>query len=108
MRRGTTPTIRITVDSDISELSIHLALKCGRMLLEKKGADLDVSTDSTGQAVKTIVECPLSQADTLGMSAGQKCEVQIRAIGANGAVALATNIGSIPVDRILQDGVLND
>ena len=108
MRRGTTPTINVTVPSDISLMSIHLAFKVGRTLIEKKGADLTVTTETDAKGnVSTHVSCKLSQADTLSMAAGQNCEVQIRAIDDGGLTALATTIASLPVERILQDGELD-
>ena len=107
MRRGTTPTLRITVGADIHSMSIHLALKCGRKLIEKRNADMEITLDETGETPKTVIECPLSQRDTLAMAEGQRCEVQIRAIEDGGAVALATTIASVAVERILQDGELD-
>lgn len=104
MRRGTTPTLRVTVDADIHEMGIHLTLKCGRKTIDKTGGDLEVSLDESGG---TVIVLPLTQADTLAMNAGQKCEVQIRAVDNGGAIALASTIGSIPVDRILLDGELH-
>ena len=107
MRRGTTPTLRVTADADISQYDIYLALKTRGKLLVKSGDALDVSTEEDGEGnVSTVVLCRLTQADTLSMQAGQRMEVQIRAIDDGGATALASNIDSVPIDRILQDGVL--
>ena len=103
MRRGTTPTLRVTVDADITEMDVYLALRAGRVLIVKETDALDMSLGEDG---KTTVLCPLTQADTLKMAAGTNCEVQVRAIEGDGAVAIATTIGSVPVERILQDGVL--
>ena len=105
MRRGTTPTIVVTVDGDITQMDIYLTFKCGRRELTKTGADLDVSTESHDQATWTRIECKLTQDDTLDMQAGQKCEVQVRACSGEGT-AIATTIGSVPIDRILKDGVI--
>lgn len=105
MRRGTTPTIVVTVDGDISQMDIYLTFKCGRRELTKTGADLTVTTEQHGQLTSTRIETKLSQADTLGMQAGQDCEVQIRACSGEGT-AIATTIGSIDVDRVLKDGVI--
>lgn len=103
MRRGTTPTITVTVDADISALGIHLAFsQSGKPLIVKTGSELAVTADGD---VTTII-CPLTQPDTLAFKSGAPVEVQIRAIDNGGAVALATDIASFEVGRILQEGVL--
>lgn len=106
MRRGTTPTITANVMADISEMAIHLAFKVGCKTIVKSGDDLTISLDESGEAPVTRVTCTLTQAETLSMKAETKCEVQIRAVEANGNVAIATTIGSIPVKRILEEGVI--
>lgn len=103
MRRGTTPTITVEVDADLTGLQIYLAFKCGSKLVVKTDDDLN----ATYEEDKTTIECILSQRDTLAFKSGGVCEVQIRAVDASGYPALATTIGSIPVERILQEGVLN-
>lgn len=106
MRRGTTPTLRVTVDADITEYKLYLALKTRGKLIVKSD-ELEVSTEEGDKGTVTVIICRLTQEDTLAMQAGQKCEVQIRAVDKGGATALASNIDSIPVERILQDGVLD-
>lgn len=117
MRRGTTPTITATVNADISDMSIHLAFKVGSTLIVKKGEDLDVTTEVVpeqrvnGQIVQeehtvTHISTSLTQDDTLAMKSGKECEVQIRAVQADGTIAIATTIGTIPVKRILEEGVI--
>lgn len=103
MRRGTTPTITVTVDKDISDMVIHLAFKTDNKLLVKKNDDLEISSTDD----KTILVCKLTQEETLSMRAGKTCEVQLRAVLHNGDTAIATTIGTIPVARILEDGVIN-
>lgn len=103
MRRGTTPTIRAIVKkNDLTEYNLYLTFKCGAVRTIKSGSDLNVTLDGED----TRIECALTQKDTLAFPAGQKCEVQIRAERANGTVAVATTIGSVPVERILQDGII--
>lgn len=107
MRRGTTPTLRVTVDADLTGMSLYLALKAGgRALVVKRNADMDIEVDGEGDDAATVITVKLSQSDTLGMKSGDKCEVQLRAVTDGGETALATNIGSLPVQRILQDGEL--
>ena len=107
MRRGTTPTLHVTVKSDISDWTIYLALKCGRTLIVKTGDDLTISTDTQSQRTVTVIECVLTQKDTIMMTAGQECEVQVRAVRNEGAEAVASDVVAVPVSRILQDGILN-
>lgn len=106
MRRGTTPTITATVNADISHMSIHLAFKVGSTLIVKTGEDLEVSTVTEDGKTSTVIVAVLSQEETLKMKSGKECEVQIRAVEANGTIAIATTIGSIPVKRILEEGVI--
>lgn len=106
MRRGTTPTITATVNADISAMSIHLAFKVGSTLIVKTGDDLDVSTITEDEETHTQIQTALTQEDTLAMKSGKECEVQIRAVQADGTIAIATTIGTIPVKRILEEGVI--
>lgn len=101
MRRGTTPTIRVKVSADLSGLEVHMALKAGALIV-KETEDLEIEA---GDGC-TLITCTLTQADTLALSSDMSCEVQIRAYTSDGAVALATNIGTVPVLRILEDGQL--
>ena len=100
MRRGTTPTHRVVINEDVTDYNLRLAYKAGGKLVVKTGASLDVSLDDG----KTIIVCTLTQRDTLGFKAGDTCEVQVRGERASGAIAFATTIGRVPVERILEDG----
>lgn len=104
MRRGTTPTITATVNADLTGMSVHLAFKVGGSVIVKQGDDLTVSVEDG----ETTVSCALTQEDTLSMRSGKECEVQIRAVQDDGRVAIATCIGSIPVKRILEEGVIRE
>ena len=101
MRRGTTPTITVKVKADLSEMNINLALNAGALIV-KSGDDLTISVDHGITTVSTT----LTQEDTLSMTSGQNCKVQIRAYNNDGSIAIATDIGSISVDDILEEGVL--
>ena len=102
MRRGTTPTFDIEVDADLTGLAIHLAFAVGDTLIIKTDDALDVEiADGV-----TAISCTLTQEDTLAMRDGGICEVQVRAFNADGSLALATEIGSVHVQRILEDGFL--
>ena len=101
MRRGTTPTVTVTVDADLTGMDVHLALNAGTLIV-KETDDLEITVDG---GVTTIV-ANLTQADTLSMTAGSMCEVQVRAFNSDGSVAMATDIGQMKVCRILEDGEL--
>ena len=102
--RGTTPTPTFKVAADLSGFSLHLAFSQFGLLFVKTSDDLTVTVDDG----KTFIDCPLTQADTLKLDDLREVEVQLRAINDAGAVALATKPVSVPVGRILQDGVLID
>lgn len=96
MRRGTTPTITITTDIDLSAASnLFVTFKQGsRLVLEKKLSDVTVSEGS--------IVCALSQSDTLALKEGKYVRFQIRAT--LGDQKVASNIMETPVDEILKDG----
>ena len=105
MRRGTTPTITATVDADLTGLELYLAFRQGASRpLVKSGSDLQVDVADG----KTTIEVKLTQEDTLSLSDTSAVDVQLRAVKDGGAIALATTIASIEVDRILQEGVLDE
>ena len=108
MRRGTTPTITATVNADLTGMAVHLAFRVGGSVIVKQGEDLTVVVDNSGEEPTTTVSTSLTQEDTLSMRSGKECEVQIRAVQDDGAVAIATCIGSIPVKRILEEGVIRE
>ena len=101
MRRGTTPTLAVTVDADISAYLVYLTFKNGDALLTKTNDDLTITVDDG----VTTIEAALTQAETLAFKTGAT-EVQVRAVDSNGDIAIATTIGSVNVDRILLDGIL--
>lgn len=102
MRRGTTPTFTVTVDADITAYLIYLTFKDGDYMLTKTNDDLTIAVDEG----VTSIDVTLTQAETLAFKSGSTVDVQIRAVDANGATAIATTIGSVSVDRILLGGVL--
>lgn len=113
MRRGTTPTFRITVGQDVSGMSLYLAFKQrGEKVIVKRESEMAVSTEDTIGSdgvtrTVTVLTVALTQADTLKLKAREKCEVQLRAVRDGGSTALASDIGTLSVGRILQDGELH-
>ena len=101
-RRGTTPPITVTVDADLSDLTLHLSFMQGETLIVKEGGDLTVSVEDG----KTTVTTTLTQEDTLAFDDGGDCEVQIRGYKDGGIVAVATGVGVVEVKKILEEGVL--
>lgn len=100
MRRGTTPTITVSIDKDLTGMGIHLAFNAGELVV-KQGEDLDVEYADGA----TTVTATLTQEDTLKFRTGT-CQVQLRAFNGDGSQALATDIGTITVSGILEDGEL--
>ena len=104
MRRCTTPTITATIDADLTGLDIRMAFRQSSYApIVKTDDDLDVTIEGG----TTTVAVALTQADTQSLRDGVPVDVQVRAIGDGGAVALATTIASIDVERILEDGVID-
>ena len=101
MRRGTTPTLTLTVDSDIHDWTMYVTLSNG-------GNQLTLEDDSLVKILngsQTVIEFVLSQEQTLAFSTGT-VEIQIRAI--KDGVAIATDIQRLPIDRIIKDGVIDE
>lgn len=100
MRRGTTPTITVTVDTDLTDWSLYLAIAQGGTMLVLESDRLDVSV-SEGV---TSLAFTLTQEETLAFDA-RPVELQVRA--AHNGTAIATGIKAVPVSRILQGGVID-
>lgn len=101
MRRGTTPTLTITVTGmDVTDLkTIKVTFKQGNIELTK--ATDDVTIDAENNAISV----PLTQEDTLKFGSGA-VNVQIRGLLADGVTAIASGIKSFSMDKILLDGVI--
>lgn len=101
MRRGTTPTLTITVTGmDVTDLkTIKVTFKQGNIELTK--ATDDVTIDAENNAISV----PLTQEDTLKFGSGA-VNVQIRGLLADGVTAIASAIKSFSMDKILMDGVI--
>ena len=97
--RGTTPTHTFTLPMDCGELqSIRVVYAQGEATrIKKEAADLTCEGKS--------VRCTLTQAETLSLSADMRCEIQVRALTADG-IALAGRIIREDVGRCLDNEVL--
>lgn len=101
MRRGTTPALVLTVDADIVGWTVYVTI-------EKGGREITLENDRLTMSYansKTTIELALTQEETLSLSPGT-CEIQVRAI--NDGTAIATDIETIDVGRILLEGVINE
>lgn len=100
MRRGTTPTLTVTVDADIHDWETHVYISNGgNDPLDLEGARLTMAYENG----VTTVTFTLTQEETLAFEPAP-CELQVRA--AKGGVAVATDIRRVPVGRILKGGVI--
>ena len=101
MRRGTTPAIVLTVDADLTGYTVYVTLKNG-------GKELTITNDALTMEYanqKTTIAFALTQQQTLDFKVGT-CEVQVRAI--HDGTAIATDIQTIDVGRILKEGVIDE
>lgn len=106
MRRGTTPTITVSVSGlDLSSLAtIYLTLKQildddSEIIITKYGDMLDIDYD------KETVSYRLTQEETLRFEPGKSIQVQIRAID-DYETAFASPIKLITVDDVLLNEVI--
>ena len=101
MTRGTTPTIVLTLDTDLPLNDIaELWVTFKASTVEVTKSLSDVSLDS----VNKKITLELSQEDTLKLY-NCKCEVQVRFRTGND-LAYATSIASVDINRILKEGVI--
>lgn len=99
VRPGTTPIISFYLPFDV-DLVAELwftVFQRGSELFTKEMKDLEV------EGSKIIVH--LSQEETLRLTPGQKVEIQVR-LRTTGDDALASQVESVDVDRILKGGVI--
>lgn len=117
MRRGTTPTITLTVtnadgtDCDLtdSELYITFQEKASSKDSNKRVVlynftkrETDEGIETVHEDLSTIIRITLTQSETLGFSAGRTVQVQLRCKASN--VVQATTIEAFKVEEILLDG----
>ena len=103
MIRGTTPTLSFTLPFNVSELSLYY-ISIGQLsgldveeVIEKDQDDCD----SSG----AVINCELSQEDTLKLHAEYPVLIQIRAKKSDGT-ALASRMIKTTADAIIKDGVI--
>lgn len=100
MRRGTTPTLTCKIDgADLTNCHSFVTIRQGGYELDIENPEV-VATE-TGCTITII----LTQEQTLKLKAGI-IEIQIRWITSDGT-ALATNIETVEVHKILKQGVIS-
>lgn len=100
MKRGTTPTLTLTVDADITEWTVYATFKTNGQEYTFENDRLQMTAEDD---VTTIL-LTLTQEETLAMYGS--AEVQVRAI--HDGTAIATDIQRVDVGRILKDGVIDE
>ena len=101
MRRGTTPAIVLTVDMDLTAYAVYVTLKSHSKQLTLSNDDVTMEYADS----KTTIAFSLTQQQTLDFSVGT-CEVQVRAV--HDGTAIATDIQTLDVGRILKEGVIDE
>lgn len=114
MYRGTTPTITINCDIDVSEfVTMWVTFRAQQLATYAPPKQVEVTKhlgDEGVDATDKVVTVSLTQADTLLLGSlspdeDQQVEVQIRGRTEDGR-AFASNIMTAPLSRILKDGVI--
>lgn len=100
MRRGTTPSIRLTTDADLGDCKVSVAIKNGRTLIVKTGDELEIETAEDSSSVTFT----LTQEETLQLDPVAPARMQIRF--KRGESACATEIKQVKVRDILQEEVI--
>lgn len=97
MIRGTTPTLQFDLPVDLSLVNTMT------IALSQDGAVVLVKTINDCQVDGNRVTCRLAQKDTLALTHNRPVELQVR-IKTTGGDAMASQIVTKPVERILQEG----
>ena len=100
MKRGTTPTLTLTVDADIVGWTVYASFRTNGKVFTFENDRLQMTSEDD---VTTIL-LTLTQEETLAMHGS--AEVQIRAI--KDGTAIATDIQRVDVGRILKEGVIDE
>lgn len=106
IRRGTTPTIMVTVRG--VDLASWPAVVLSLRTFSGVGVDIDkseleVTSSRVDDAPCSIISAHLTQAQTLSWDSGAKVFVQVRARSVNDD-AIASEIGTLRVGGLLKDG----
>lgn len=100
MFRGTTPTIFLTLDTELpldNLAELWVTFKSSMVEITKQLNEVEVNTETK------VVKVNLSQEETLKLYNGS-CDVQVRFKIGN--LAYASTIAKINIERILKEGVI--
>jgi len=100
MKRGTTPTIQITLTNiDVSSFDcIYLTLaQHHKELISKDKSQMEINGN--------VISVKLTQEDTLKLDVGI-AKIQVRLAKESGKIAIASEIVDVYVDSILKEGVI--
>ena len=98
MYRGTTPTFTFTLPIECETITkLSVAFKQGGELLFERGLP-DVTMSGN------VLSCTLTEEETLQLRWGMELQIQLR-VGV-GSARMASQVFRVPVNQILQDGVL--
>lgn len=101
--RGTTPTIEITVKT---EIDLHQVAQVWVYISQQNKVKVDKQLDDvTFDYEHRVISLELSQDDTLSLKAGQEALFQIRLLLMDGT-ALATVASKVTVKEVYKGGVI--
>lgn len=99
----TTPTYPIIVEGkDLTGQDVWVTFKQGEIKLNKKGADLTITTETHDQVTDTIITTTFSQRETAMFDPGMRVKLMVNYINDQG-VRDATNKATIEVFENLLD-----
>ena len=98
MTRGTTPSITITTDTDLTALDVVVIT-----IEDERGHKIDVIP---GEVTSASITAVLTQEQTLALENGL-VDIQVRAATADGKMAIASQVMRGYLGRVLKDGVIN-
>ena len=100
MYRGTTPTLTFRLPIDTGSITVlSVAMAQGRQVKIEKTLS-DVHLDGN------VISCTLTEDETLSLTAGASVEAKIQLRVGVGEQRMASQIFTVPVERILRDGAL--
>lgn len=103
MIRGTTPTIRLTLNNiDLASLkSIYITIRQMSYILTKKSGESGVGIEGN------TISLYLTQEESLSFKAGYPAEIQVRGL-TNSGNAFATAVSKVDVKEVLLEGVIDE
>ena len=100
MHRATTPTLTFRLPIDTGSITVlSVAVAQGRQVKIEKTLS-DVHLDGN------VISCTLTEDETLSLTAGASVEAKIQLRVGVGEQRMASQIFTVPVERILRDGEL--